>query len=78
MNKDSKNKDAAFQWMMFITSYEAGKYSAQTMSYFGARLSIYSDADLVKSNPWAEVFLEASKDQDLGGSVGCVRQRSQR
>jgi len=65
INKDSKNKDAAFLWIQFATSYEFGKESARKMSYFGARYSIYQDSELRKTNPWVDAALESWKGDYL-------------
>jgi multiple sugar transport system substrate-binding protein len=63
--KNSKNKDAAWQVMTYITSREFEKYQVLTYKNDPNRKSIFLDPEVVKAIPSAPVGLDAT----LGGKI---------
>jgi len=48
----SKNKDAAYQFLFFLTSKETQKLMAMKAGLPPSRASVYDDAELLKLRPW--------------------------
>lgn len=52
VNKNSKNKDAAIEFVKYLTSAELQKSNAIERSLLPTRPATYEDADVVKANPF--------------------------
>ena len=52
----SKNKDAAWKFVNFLTSYESQKALALGESTLPTRSAVYNDAEILKAMPWFEAF----------------------
>lgn len=65
LNKNSKNKDAAIEFIKFMTSPEIQKSNSLTRSLLPTRPAIYDDPDALKANP----FYGPLKAVFAGGAV---------
>ena len=65
VNKNSKNKDAAIEFVKFLTSPEIQKANSLIRSLLPTRPAIYDDADALKANP----FYKPLKAVFSGGAV---------
>jgi trehalose/maltose transport system substrate-binding protein len=65
VNKNSKNKDAAIEFVKFLTSFEGQKSHAIDRSLLPTRPALYDDKDVLKVNP----FYAPLKAVFSGGAV---------
>ncbi|AEE96382.1 ABC transporter substrate-binding protein [Mahella australiensis] len=54
INKNSKNKDAAWKFIEFMTGEEGQKIQSVEGGYLPTRQSLYKDPDVIKANPHFE------------------------
>ncbi|NPV54606.1 MAG: extracellular solute-binding protein [Firmicutes bacterium] len=62
ISKDSKNPNAAFKLIKWLTSKDTERKLAIAAGSVGARASFYKDAQLVGKLPWLPAMLEALKN----------------
>lgn len=65
LNKNSKNKDAAIEFVKFLTSAEAQKYNSVGRSLLPTRPNLYDDPTLLQANP----YYKSLKPVFSGGAV---------
>jgi multiple sugar transport system substrate-binding protein len=62
---DSKNKDAAFQFIQFLTRKDIAKQIALKTGFVGATYSLNQDPDIQAKFPYIRTLLEGWKDEHL-------------